>query len=70
MLYLIDSADIEAIEKIVDVFPIAGVTTNPAIIGEEQRNVRDVMRSIRSVRLKCMSRGTMSVCSSEKRRAK
>lgn len=49
MLYLIDSADIESIEKIVDEFPIAGVTTNPAIIGDSQRNVRDVMRSIRSV---------------------
>ena len=49
MLYLIDSADLQAIEKIEDEFPIAGVTTNPAIIGSSQRNVRDVIREIRAI---------------------
>ncbi|MEG2377170.1 MAG: transaldolase family protein [Clostridia bacterium] len=49
MLYLIDSADTAEIERICDEFPIAGVTTNPAIIGESGHNVRDVMRSIRAI---------------------
>ena len=31
MLYLLDTADAAAIGRLVDYFPVAGVTTNPAI---------------------------------------
>lgn len=49
MLYLIDSADQKAIESLVDVFPIEGVTTNPALISKSRTNVREVIREIRSI---------------------
>ena len=49
MLYLIDSADVKAIEKLEDEFPIAGVTTNPSIISACGKNVRDVIREIRQI---------------------
>lgn len=36
MEYIIDSADVEAIKKCVEFFPVAGVTTNPTIISKEK----------------------------------
>ena len=36
MLYIIDTADVEAIRRINEFYPIAGVTTNPSIISREK----------------------------------
>ena len=47
MLYLIDSADLQAIEKIEDEFPIA--VAQPAILRELQRNVRHNAPEIRAI---------------------
>jgi fructose-6-phosphate aldolase 2 len=49
MLYLLDTADVEAIEEIVDCYPIAGVTTNPTIIAKRGKNVIDTIKEIRNV---------------------
>ena len=37
MLYLLDSANTEEIKKACDIFPLAGVTTNPTIITKEKK---------------------------------
>lgn len=47
MIYFIDSADIAAIERCVDLYPVAGVTTNPTIIAKAQRPLADILRDIR-----------------------
>lgn len=36
MEYIIDSADVEAIKRCVEFYPVAGVTTNPTIISKER----------------------------------
>ena len=36
MQYIIDSADIKAIKRCVEFYPVAGVTTNPTIISKEK----------------------------------
>ena len=35
MLYIIDTANLEAIERAYNFYPMAGVTTNPTIISKE-----------------------------------
>ncbi len=47
MIYLLDTADITAIRRLVDIFPVAGVTTNPTLIAKEKRNFADILRDIR-----------------------
>lgn len=49
MLYMLDTANIKAIERINDLYPLSGVTTNPSIITKEKRGYMDVLRDIRSV---------------------
>ncbi|OKL44328.1 fructose-6-phosphate aldolase [Pseudovibrio exalbescens] len=49
MIYMLDTADIEAIKKAVDLYPLAGVTTNPSIIAKEKRSFADIIRDIRAV---------------------
>ena len=49
MFYMLDTANVKEIEKACEVFPVAGVTTNPSIIAAEKRNFFDVLRDIRSV---------------------
>ena len=48
MFYLLDSANVEQIAKIFDVFPIAGVTTNPSIITKEKKEFFPLLKDIRS----------------------
>ena len=48
MFYLLDSANVEQIAKICDVFPIAGVTTNPSIITKEKKEFFPLLKDIRS----------------------
>lgn len=49
MLYLIDSADISAIKKCCEYFPVAGVTTNPTIISREKSDFQKLIYSIREI---------------------
>lgn len=49
MLYLLDTADIGEIEKGLEVFPLAGVTTNPSIIAKERRDFYAIIRDIRAL---------------------
>lgn len=47
MQYIIDSADIEAIRKCVEYYPVAGVTTNPTIISKEHSDFKNLILEIR-----------------------
>lgn len=49
MLYMIDSADIAAIKRCVELYPVAGVTTNPSIVARAQRPLADILTDIRQV---------------------
>lgn len=49
MEYLIDSADLKAIAKIHDVFPISGVTTNPLILSRCNIDVKSAILGIRDI---------------------
>ena len=49
MLHLIDTADVAAIRRIAELFPLAGVTTNPTLIAREKRPFPDIIRDIRAV---------------------
>ena len=49
MLYLIDSANLEAIRTCCEYYPVAGVTTNPTIISKEQGDFKTIIRSIRDI---------------------
>ena len=49
MLYMLDSANVDEIRRICDIFPIAGVTTNPTIITKEKKDFFPLLKEIRSV---------------------
>ena len=49
MLYLIDTADLDAIRKCSEYFPVCGVTTNPTIISREKTDFRTLLYSIREI---------------------
>ena len=49
MLYLLDTANVKEIEKAAEVFPLAGVTTNPSIIAQEKRNFFSILKEIRAI---------------------
>ena len=49
MLYLIDTADLDAIKKCSEYFPVSGVTTNPTIISREKTDFRTLLYSIREI---------------------
>lgn len=49
MKLIVDSADTIAIKKIMDYFPIRGVTTNPSIIAKSGRKPYEVLKEIRSI---------------------
>ena len=49
MLYLIDSANLSAIKRCCEYFPVAGVTTNPTIISREQGDFKKILYSIRDI---------------------
>ena len=49
MLYLLDTADLDAIRTCCEYFPVAGVTTNPTIISREKSDFRALITSIRSI---------------------
>ncbi|USD67228.1 transaldolase family protein [Vibrio sp. SCSIO 43136] len=47
MIYMLDTADRNAIRKAVDLYPLAGVTTNPSIIAKENRPLKEILLDIR-----------------------
>lgn len=49
MQYYIDSANLEAIRRIAEYYPLTGVTTNPTIIAREQTDFLPLIRSIREI---------------------
>lgn len=49
MLLVIDSANIESIKKLIEFFPIDGVTTNPTIITKENKPFLPLIKEIRSI---------------------
>ncbi|TDT61290.1 fructose-6-phosphate aldolase [Fonticella tunisiensis] len=49
MLYLLDTANLDAIKRAFDLYPLGGVTTNPTIISKEKKNFLDILRDIREV---------------------
>lgn len=49
MLILLDTANLEGIRKLNDMYPIDGITTNPSIIVKEKTNFIDLIKEIRSI---------------------
>jgi len=49
MIYFLDTADVAAIARLADLYPVAGVTTNPTLIAREKRPLADILRDIRAV---------------------
>ncbi|PIH04403.1 fructose-6-phosphate aldolase [Clostridium combesii] len=49
MLILLDTANVESIKNVNDIYPLDGVTTNPTIISKEKRNFIGILREIRNV---------------------
>nr|WP_321461814.1 transaldolase family protein [uncultured Cohaesibacter sp.] len=47
MIYFLDTADVKAIARCVDLYPVAGVTTNPSLIARENRPLGDILKDIR-----------------------
>ncbi|MFB2903393.1 fructose-6-phosphate aldolase [Aeromonas jandaei] len=49
MIYMLDTANLDAIRRAVDLYPLAGVTTNPTIIAKENRTLREILLDIREI---------------------
>lgn len=49
MLYILDTADLKAIEHCSRYYPLAGVTTNPSIIAKEKTDFYGLVKAIRSI---------------------
>ncbi len=49
MLYIIDTAHIEEIKRCVEIYPVAGVTTNPTIISKEHTEFGPLIKTIRDI---------------------
>ncbi|MBE6590080.1 MAG: fructose-6-phosphate aldolase [Ruminococcaceae bacterium] len=49
MIYILDTADIDAIKHCNEYYPLAGVTTNPSIIAKEKSDFWTLIGEIRSI---------------------
>lgn len=49
MLYILDTADLEAIRHFCEFYPISGVTTNPSIIAKEKAQLLPHLKKIRNI---------------------
>lgn len=49
MIYILDTADIDAIKHCNEYYPLAGVTTNPSIIAKEHTDFWDLVKEIREI---------------------
>ena len=49
MIYILDTADLEAIAHCNEFYPLAGVTTNPTIIAKEKTEFWPLLLKIREI---------------------
>ena len=49
MKLIIDDADVNAIKRLVEYYPVDGVTTNPSILAASGRQPFEVLREIRDI---------------------
>lgn len=49
MLYILDTADLDAIKHFNEYYPLAGVTTNPTIISKEKADFWKLVKGIREI---------------------
>lgn len=49
MIYVLDTADLNAIKHCNEFYPLAGVTTNPSIIAKEKRDFWEIIKDIRNI---------------------
>lgn len=49
MIYMLDTANIPDIARCIDLYPIAGVTTNPSIIAKEHKPLPEILKGIKAV---------------------
>lgn len=49
MQYFLDTANIEDIKRINDIYPIMGITTNPSIVAKENRNFKEMIEEIQGI---------------------
>lgn len=49
MVYLLDTANLNDIKRAFDLYPMAGVTTNPSIIAKEKKDFITILKDIRKV---------------------
>lgn len=49
MKILLDTANVEKIERCWDIYPVYGITTNPSILAREDREPYETLRAIRSI---------------------
>lgn len=49
MIYILDTADLEAIKHCNEFYPLSGVTTNPSIIAKEGKELWSLLSDIRSI---------------------
>lgn len=49
MMYIIDTANLAAIRKCIEYYPVAGVTTNPTIISKEHADFIKLIKNIREI---------------------
>lgn len=47
VIYLLDTSDIDAIDSLIQYYPIDGVTTNPSIISHAKKPLKDCIKDIR-----------------------
>ncbi|EOD00008.1 fructose-6-phosphate aldolase [Caldisalinibacter kiritimatiensis] len=48
MLYILDTANINEIKRVLDMYPLDGITTNPTIISKERRDFKELLSEIRN----------------------
>lgn len=49
MEYFLDTANIEEIKRINEIYPIKGITTNPSIIAKEKKDFKELIFEIRKI---------------------
>ncbi|MFC1236599.1 fructose-6-phosphate aldolase [Vibrio sp. F74] len=49
MIYFLDTANLDDIKRAVDLYPLAGVTTNPTIISKENKPLKEIILNIREI---------------------
>ena len=60
MEFIIDTAQLDAIKKCAEFYPIDGVTTNPTIISREHTDFKKLICEIRFLKSVCSTRCSTS----------